>query len=176
MLFNNAMYKEILEVIQKKTNSLEKKGIVPSRFQNYVTFAACYKLNTKDCLDYGLEIYKKIVKEHQLSQTMNFLAMLAINQNQPATALDVLLEPDRHLSSVNVRLIALSDCGQYAEAAEIVKNILTDTQLKNYKISEDVVQRVRNSFNKFPSTEHNVHLKNLLNELQKQRRTSKAVN
>lgn len=175
MLFNNAMYKEILQVIQKKTNSLEKKGMVPSRFQNYVTFAACYKLNTKDYLDYGLEIYKKLVKEHQLTQTINFLAMLAINQNQPATALDVLQTPDRHLSSVNVRLIALSNCGQYAEASEILKNILTDTQLKNYKISENTVQRIRNSFNNHPSNEVTVHLKNLLNELQQQNRTSKAV-
>lgn len=176
MLFNNAMYNETLQVIQKKTNSLEKKGMVPSRFQNYVTFAACYKLNSKEYLDYGLEVYKKLVKEHQLSQTMNFLAMLAINQNQPATALDVLPMPDRHLSSVNVRLIALSDCGRYAEVSEIVKNILTDTQLKNYKISENVVQRVRSSFNNHPSTKETVHLKNLLNELQQQVRISKVVN
>lgn len=176
MLFNNAMYKEVLQVIQKKTNSLKKKGMVPSRFQNYVTFAACYKLNTKDYLDYGLEIYQKSVKEHQLTQTINFLAMLAINQNQAATALDVLQKPDRHLSSVNVRLIALSDCGQYAEASEILKNILADTQLKNYKISGNVVQRIRNSFNDHPSTEDTVHLKNLLNEIEQQKRASKVVN
>ncbi|XP_055310687.1 uncharacterized protein LOC129573760 [Sitodiplosis mosellana] len=175
MLFNNAMYKEILQVLQKKRSFLEKKGMIQSRFQNYVTFAACYKLNTKDSLDYGLEIYKNLVKEHQLSQSMNFLAMLAINQDQPATALDVLVVPDRHFSSINVRLIALSDCGQYAESSEIVKNILNDTQLRSHRISEHVIQRIRDSLDRHPSTEDAVHYNNLLNELQQQMRTSKVT-
>lgn len=93
--------------------------------------------NTKDYLDYALEIWNESNKEHQLTQTANFLAMLAINQNQPVTALEILPVSDKHFSSTNVRLIALSDCGRFPEAIEILKNIPTNT--RDCKMLEEVV-------------------------------------
>lgn len=74
--------------------------------------------------------------------------MLALNQNQPETALEILPTPDKHFSSVNIRLIALFDCGQYAEATEIIKNILNNSQFRNYKISENVVSKIHWVFDK----------------------------
>lgn len=90
-------------------------------------------------MDYGLKIWNEVVKEHQLTQSMNFLAMLAINQDQPATALEILPVPDKHLSSTNIRLIALTDRAHYVEATQIIQNILTHNQFSSYRISDHVV-------------------------------------
>lgn len=90
-------------------------------------------------MDYGLQIWYESVKEHQLNQSMNFLAMLCINQNQPEIALEILPKPDKHFSSINVRLIALTDCRHYAEAVQILKNTLADIHFSSYKISDSVV-------------------------------------
>lgn len=60
--------------------------------------------------------------------------MLAINQGQPQKALEILPPIDKHLSSVNVRVMAHIECGQFAEAIEIIEN-----HYKNHKISVDVV-------------------------------------
>lgn len=60
--------------------------------------------------------------------------MLAINQGQPQKALEILPSIDKHFSSVNVRLLAHCECGQYAEAIEIIEN-----QYRNNKISSEVV-------------------------------------
>lgn len=60
--------------------------------------------------------------------------MLAINQEQPKRALEILPSIDKHFSSINVRALAHSECGQYNEAIEIIEN-----QYKNHKVSIEVV-------------------------------------
>lgn len=70
--------------------------------------------------------------------------MLAIEQGQPQTALEILPPDDKHFSSINVRLIALAECGHMADVQQIIQNILSHEQYKNYKISTEVVSiRVR---------------------------------
>lgn len=60
--------------------------------------------------------------------------MLAINQEQPKKALEILPSDDKHFSSINVRSLAHSERGQYNEAIEIIEN-----QYKNHKVSVEVV-------------------------------------
>lgn len=111
---------------------------------NEVTVSFClsnclyvYLQNTSDDLNLALEIWNNCRKEHQLTQSINFLSVLAINQEQPQMALEILPPNDKHFSSVNVRLLALSKCGHFAEANEIVQNILSHN--RNVRISLEVV-------------------------------------
>lgn len=85
----------------------------------------------------ALEVWESCKKEHQLTQSINFLATLAINQEQPKKALEILPPIDKHLSSVNVRLLALSACGEYSKAIEIIEN-------QKAKISHEVVSNTHN--------------------------------
>lgn len=90
--------------------------------------------NTPKDFEYALEVWDSCKKDHQLTQAVNFLAMLAINQEQPKKALEILPSIDKHFSSINVRALAHSECGQYKEAIEIIEN-----QYKKIKISTEVV-------------------------------------
>lgn len=93
--------------------------------------------NTPKDYEYALEVWESCEKLHQLSQAINFLAMLAINQEQPKKALEILPSIDKHFSSTNVRSLAYLACGQYNEAIEIFEN-----QYKEHKISAEVVSRI----------------------------------
>lgn len=96
--------------------------------------------NKPDHFKFAFKVWNNSVKDHQLTQSMNFLSMLAINLAQPQTALDILPKPDKHFSSMNVRLLALLECGHIAEIFETIKGVLTEEQYKNFRISENVVR------------------------------------
>lgn len=95
--------------------------------------------NTNEHLNFALEVWQNCVKEHQLTQSINFLSMLAINQSQPKIALDILSTNDKHFSSLNIRLLALHACGHLSEIIEIVKRVSDDERYKNVRLSNNVV-------------------------------------
>lgn len=89
-------------------------------------------------MDFALQLWDNSVKEHQLTQSVNFLSILAVNQEHAEIALDILPEPDRHFSSTYVRIIALANCGNFEEVSNIFETLLA---AKSYRISEDVVSK-----------------------------------
>lgn len=44
MLFNNGMYREVVNVVHRRREEQLKNGTSTSRHQNCLLFAACYKL------------------------------------------------------------------------------------------------------------------------------------
>lgn len=61
--------------------------------------------------------------------------MLAINQDQPKTALDILSDMDKNLTSVIVRIIALSDLGEFDLVEQIMRNTLVHMGKSNQRFS-----------------------------------------
>lgn len=64
--------------------------------------------------------------------------MLAVNQDHPEIALDILPDPDKHFSSTNIRIIALANCGNFEEVSHIFENLL---QSISYRVSDEVVSK-----------------------------------
>lgn len=95
--------------------------------------------NTAEYLNYAHEVWTNCVKEHQFTQSVNFLSMLAIKQRQPELALEILPTDDKYFSSINLRLLALSECGQFEEAIQLTQNILSQDHYQNIKILAEVV-------------------------------------
>lgn len=93
--------------------------------------------NTSHHLDLALDVWNQSVIEHQLTQTANFLALLAINQSKPSVALSVLPEVDAHHSSTNIRLVALIESNKIEDVFDILTIVLT--QQISCKISSKVV-------------------------------------
>lgn len=56
MLFNNAMYKELFQLNKKRMEQQQRKGMSSSRLQNYLMFAACYKLVRFEMVEFSHEI------------------------------------------------------------------------------------------------------------------------
>lgn len=137
------IFKTILRS-QHVINWYEFKNLLDIHFYIGVNITDCFVQNTQDHLTYGYDLWNKSTKEHQLSQTANFLAMLAINQDQPKMALKILPElnkmciTDKHFSTLYVRLIALCDCGYFAKAIEIIESN-SSYKFRTLKIAPQVV-------------------------------------
>ncbi|XP_031641228.1 uncharacterized protein LOC116352637 [Contarinia nasturtii] len=78
--------------------------------------------NNEEHLEYGMQLWNKLDKERQILQSGSLLAMLALHLGQPNIALEI-LESNRqpHFIPVFIRLIAQSDCGHFAEAAQLIE-------------------------------------------------------
>ncbi|XP_031639681.1 pentatricopeptide repeat-containing protein 2, mitochondrial-like [Contarinia nasturtii] len=167
LLFNHKMYEDMLHIIKMDNEEQEKKHKGLSAQLNCLAFAACYKLNTEAHLKYGLDLWKKLPKEIQLHQSANFLSMLAINLGHPKTALDI-LESSKKLQgntiiTVFIRLIALADCGYFAEAIQCIQQNKKDFPEAN--IYTNVVERINQSLNKYPTTEDKENFIKLLDTI-----------
>lgn len=92
--------------------------------------------NTSHHLDLALDVWNQSVIEHQLTQTANFLALLAINQSKPSVALSVLPEVDAHHSSTNIRLVALIESNKIEDVFDILSTVLAQ---QICKVSSEVV-------------------------------------
>lgn len=104
-------------------------------------YTVIYNLQkTQESFDFAFEIWNKSVKEHQLTQSINFLSMSAINLGHAKTALDILPLQDKHFASSNVRLLALSECGQFTEIIHLMTDKISTENQFYFKISEEVVR------------------------------------
>ncbi|CAH1102315.1 unnamed protein product [Psylliodes chrysocephalus] len=91
LLFENQKYEEMLECVDLiKEKQLE--GIRYPRNVVVLTMAACYKLNTKESLEYALKLWKELqeVGHFPMRRATTFCAGLAYNQGNPGIALEIL--------------------------------------------------------------------------------------
>lgn len=85
--------------------------------------------NNPTYYNYAMKKWQSLEQHHQLTQSRNFVALLAINQNQPAEALKVLGDVDIHFSAVFVRLLALTKLERFEEIFNILnENFLQENQ------------------------------------------------
>lgn len=81
--------------------------------------------NTPDHLNVALDIWQKLAAtDGQLLNSINLLALLAINQNKFSLALDILPNDWENQASTNVRLLALCKVNDISLLFDTLKNIL----------------------------------------------------
>ncbi|XP_031618617.1 uncharacterized protein LOC116337831 [Contarinia nasturtii] len=121
-------------------------------------------MNSEAQLEYGLQLWNKLNKETQFFQSGSFLGLLAINLGQPKTALEILESTKQsHVTPVFIRLIALADCGYFAEATKLIEE-----RKKNFpksKIYASVVEKIGEILKKYPTTEEKRNFSKLLDTI-----------
>lgn len=71
-----------------------------------------------------MELWNDCIPHLQLCQSLTFLATLAIYQNDPKFALEILdTKPGNYLASENVRLLALAELKEFKEICKILYDI-----------------------------------------------------
>ncbi|KAK0096870.1 hypothetical protein PV326_004036 [Microctonus aethiopoides] len=112
LLYENQMYTDILEVYDKiKTKFVN--GIVHPKLAINVLGMACYKANTPESFEYGLQICKDLNERGStpLRRFMAAIGALAINQNKPEIAMELVAQcrtPD-YISIRCIKIMALAD-------------------------------------------------------------------
>ena len=90
MLFTSNKYKEVLDTFDR----IKSKQLQGGRYPKHVvvlTFAACYKMNTKESLTFAMDLWKELDQQSNIPMRkgVTFIAALALNQNLPHIALEI---------------------------------------------------------------------------------------
>lgn len=164
LLFNNDMFDEVMEVY----DVIKKRQLMGTKFHRHPTvlvFAACYKKNTPEAFEYVKKVWSEMqeVGHQPICKAVTFAAGLAINQNAPHVAIEILTATDRqnYVTVRNLKVAALADIDRPEDAFPILRRVLElDIPVERKQtFSEEAIEKLRlsvqRSGNKDLETEFN---------------------
>lgn len=153
LLFKNEMYNEVIEVF----DVIQKKQVQGSKFPKnavVLVLAACYKLNTPESFNYAKNLWSELTKfgHYPMRRAGTFAAALALNQNSPHVALEILgsLKQQSYVTIRNLKVAALADLNRPDDTFPIFRSALQmDSAVdKKHTFSEEIIARVKSSIEK----------------------------
>ncbi|XP_011304221.1 pentatricopeptide repeat-containing protein 2, mitochondrial-like [Fopius arisanus] len=145
LLHENGMYKEVREVYDlirtRFPNGSKNPKLVVS-----VLALSCYKENTKESLDFGVKICKEMVDRGALPlrKVVSTLAALALRQNAPHIALEILTlcKKSEYISTKTVRIMALCDLDRIDDVAHDFQLTLKRAIPQRSQYFSDIVPKI----------------------------------
>ncbi|XP_012537102.1 pentatricopeptide repeat-containing protein 2, mitochondrial [Monomorium pharaonis] len=120
-----------------------------------LVMAACYKENTPETLDYGLKIWREVEEKGYriLRRAATFLAALAIKQDAPHIAIEILcsLKEARYIHVRNLKIIAYTDLKRFTEIVPILRSSLEHDRPHNLQKEQyfsDVIEKLEEAMTK----------------------------
>nr|XP_050849819.1 pentatricopeptide repeat-containing protein 2, mitochondrial-like [Vespula vulgaris] len=132
LLYNHEMYKEIRQVFDMCKNRNSDQF---PRFPVIITAAACYRENTPESYSYLLNCWRELSTSNfpPIRKVITFLAGLALKQNSPEIALELLsLIKTRYIDSRCLKILTYSKLNRFNDVMFLLKKSLEG----NYKIKE----------------------------------------
>lgn len=136
MLFKAARYQHVIEVYEMSTSRLN--AIDPAyqrdptdRRLTIIAFAAYAKMNTPEALEAANRLYAKDPHNRVFkARTVSFLAYLAMKQNQPVMALNLLSDhPNKnYITAREIKTIALQQLKRYEDVLYHLRDCLNSTR------------------------------------------------
>ncbi|KDR07029.1 pentatricopeptide repeat-containing protein 2, mitochondrial-like [Zootermopsis nevadensis] len=153
LLFENERYQDILDVFEIIKGRQHQEAKYPKNVV-ILTFAACFKLNTEESFKFGLDLWKELkeVGHIPMRRAVTFAAGMALNQNAPHIAFEMISDVQQHnyVTIRNLKAAALADIGRPEDALPILRSIL-DADVPSQRkqtFSEDVIQKLKDAINK----------------------------
>jgi pentatricopeptide repeat domain-containing protein 2 len=151
LLYEKGQYQEILDTF----DIIQSRQLQGSRYPKHgiiVVFAACYKLNTPESLEYAKKVFHGAVDSGHipLRRATTFIGALALNQNQPGVTMEVLsnLKGQNYVSVRALKVLALARMKRFDDVLPILRSILemaNPTQNKQ-TIPKDVLEILKECF------------------------------
>nr|CAH7737311.1 unnamed protein product [Callosobruchus chinensis] len=173
LLFESGKYKEILEVFEI-IKGRQIDGMKYPRNVVVLVLAACYKMNTKESLDYALKLWSELkdVGHFPMRRATTFCAGLAFNQGEPGVALEILTSAkNQNYTTVrNLKVAALAEVGRVENAIPLLKSILSQdvAGTNKHTFNKDVIERVRSAVAKLDNPEIALEFNRVEQQLQKE--------
>lgn len=149
MLFEAKKYQEMLEIFEIiKTRQLQ--GAKYPKHVVVLTFAACYKINTAESLTYAMKLWQELNEagSFPMRKGVCFVAALALNQNSPHIALEVVTtcKQQRYMTVRNIRAVCLAELNRPEDTIPILRSVLEVEEGNDQKqtFSEDIVSFQKN--------------------------------
>jgi len=127
LLFTNNRYQDVLDTYE----IIKSRQVQGGRFPKHVlvlTLAACYKLNTPAAFEFGGQLLKDATESGHMPmrRAVTFFATLALNQNAPHVALEVIgnVRQQSYLTIRTIKALALASLKRFEDVVPILKSIL----------------------------------------------------
>ncbi|GIX98257.1 pentatricopeptide repeat-containing protein 2, mitochondrial [Caerostris darwini] len=143
LCFKNGKYSEVI----KSFEECQQKKLGDSKFPREVvvlTTGACYKLNTPESFQLATNIVTQ-AREGSftiLRKSLNFVAALALQQNKPDVALEILssMPGNRWIVVNNLRLTALTDMNRIQDVFTILREVVEQNITRQQRPQGEICQ------------------------------------
>ncbi|KYN37180.1 Pentatricopeptide repeat-containing protein 2 [Trachymyrmex septentrionalis] len=123
LLYKHKKYTEMREIYDMIKNKDLPDGYPKNSL--ILVMAACYKENTPEALQYGLNIWKDLDDKGYriMRRATTFLSALAINQNSPHIAIEILstIKEVRYIHIRNLKVLAYTNLKRFTEIVPIFR-------------------------------------------------------
>lgn len=146
MLYTKERYQDVVDAYE-----VIKERQVNTMFPKYamvVLFGALYKLNTKESLDYTMELWKAMAKAGHapMRRSTTFAVALALAQNAPHIALELIYneKQQNYITVRNLKVLALLELNRVEDILPILRSVLeADGAITNKQtFCKDVLEKV----------------------------------
>jgi len=120
---------------------------------------ACYKLNTQESFDYAVKLLQGVREAGSgiLRKGVTFASALALNQNNPSLALEILAltAQDNYVTVKNLRLIALAELDRLDNVISILNaSVSRDDLERKTNILVEAMERIKSAITRNGKTEY----------------------
>jgi len=168
MLYEQRRYQDIIDVYQIIKSKQIQDGMYP-KYVLILVFAACYKENTPESFKFATDLWAEIntVGHVPLRRSITFAAGLALKQNAPHVALEIIAaaKTQQYVTIRNIKALAFTNLGRVDDAIPILKSVLqtNDVRMTKHTFTKEVLDCVKEAVNKSEDGE----LKQNFNRLEK---------
>lgn len=127
LLYEKGKYAEVREVFDLVKNRQVQGGRYP-KHSITLTFAACYKENTPEAFKYAMNLWKELnaVGHVPMRKATAYAAALALNQNQPGIALEIVgtVTKGNYVTIRQLKILALIQMDRLEDIVPIFRLVL----------------------------------------------------
>ncbi|KAK7791978.1 hypothetical protein R5R35_010148 [Gryllus longicercus] len=152
LLLRSNLYDKVLEVF----DVIKNKQIEGAKYPKNVVvlvFATLYKMNSSESLQRATQLWSDLqnVGHVPMRRAVAFSAALAINQNAPHIALEMLSSVSRpnYVTIRNLKIAALADLGRPEDTFPLLRSILeADNPQVKLTVAKESIDKVKNALKK----------------------------
>lgn len=151
LLFEAGRYQELIDSFEKMKSHISTQSDARLSHNLVVlAFAAAYKQNTPESLKYSLDLMKELRSTNALNRRSHtFVAALALAQNEPGTACEIVstVQGQGYVTVRNIKALALIRLKRYEGGLRVLQSVVTryDSGVPERKqtITKDVIDAIR---------------------------------
>lgn len=157
MLYEKGKYQEVLDAYE----IIKQQQVEGSMFPKHamvIVFASCYKINTEASFKYVMSLWKEMVDagHSPMRRTATFAAALALSQNAPHAALEILYASyqQNYITVRNMKILAMLELERTEDVIPILRSALEaqSPNLSKQTFCREVIDRTRQAISKMPDT------------------------
>lgn len=153
LLFETKNYQQLLDTYE----AISSKQVQGGRYPKHVivlTFGACFRLNTPESYEYATKLWTDCnnVGHQPMRRAVSFFAALAILQNQPEVALEVLsnVRQQNYVHIKVLKALALAKIGRYEDVLPILRTTIegANPMIDKQTLPKDYIEELKTIFEK----------------------------